>query len=111
MRTDRKYFLLLASLLIFPSMSRAATASVESCGVHPEFSASRISGAFYSGTVKPDDSTDCIIRFKRPKASAPRCVVTWRDSLPHMHYTITKEYIAIVQSKASALIDWKCSDD
>jgi hypothetical protein len=95
----------------FPSAAFAQTARVESCGEHPQLSASRISGAFYAGTVKPDDSTDCVIRFSRLKRAVPRCVVTWRDNLPHMHYDVTKDYIAIVQSKASALIDYKCSDD
>ena len=103
--------LAVAAFLALPSIAYAQTASVESCGAHPEISTSRISGAFFSGTAKPDDSTDCIIRFARPKTSAPRCVVTWRDNLPHMHYAVTTDYIAIVQTRASVLIDYKCSND
>jgi hypothetical protein len=101
-------FGLVLALLSTPSW---AAVGVEACGDHPLVTSSKISGAFFSGSVTPDDSTDCIVRFARPKATPPRCVVTWRDSLQHMHYSVTSEYIAIVQSRASVTIDWKCSDD
>ena len=116
----------LLALLSCPSMSRAMSwaplsfsgtedtglVKVESCGEHPKISGSKIAGSLsLSGTVTPDDTTDCILRFARLRADPPRCVVTWRDSLPHMHYRVTKDYIQILQTKASVLIDFKCSDD
>jgi hypothetical protein len=95
-------------------MSRAEVTrllKVESCGEHPKISGSKIAGAFLSGTIIPDDSNDCIVRFARARTNPPRCVVTWQDSLPHMHYRVTNEYIQIQQTKASVLIDFRCSDD
>jgi hypothetical protein len=107
---------ILLALLAFPSTSRAedtsSLVSVESCGEHPKIAGSKIAGSLsLSGTVIPDDTTDCILRFTRLRANPPRCVVTWGDSLPHMHYRVTKDYIQILQTKASVLIDFKCSDD
>lgn len=100
--------------LLCPAFSQAeaaGTAKIESCGDHPKVSVSKISGSFFAGAVSPDDATDCIVRFSRLRATPPHCVVTWRDNLPHMHYSVTKEYIAIVQTRSSATIDYKCSDD
>jgi hypothetical protein len=96
---------------MFPRAEAASVAKVESCGDHPKISGSKISGSFFSGTVTPDDSTDCIVRFARVRANAPRCTVTWQDNLPHMHYRVTKDYIQIMQSKSSVIIDYRCSDD
>src|SRR6266436_3269591 len=94
---------ILLALLAFPSMSRAEVTGlvkVESCGEHPKISSSKTSGSLsLSGTVIPDDTTDCILRFTRLRDNPPRCVVTWGDSLPHMHYRVTKEYIQILQTQ------------